>query len=115
MSRSRRNKNRIHGHFIMLPTKMIRNKEWKELSPVAREVYIQLKGKYNGSNNGKIRLYYSELDDIEGLRSPSSKSKAFRELEVKGWVKRIQIGGLYRHFNEYRLTWKHGDADQDRR
>ncbi len=115
MSLTKRKWDKKHNSFVMLPRKMLRNNEWRMLSPAAREVYIQLKVKYNANNNGNIRLYYSELENIEGLRSPSSKSKAFKELEEKGWVTRTKLGGLFRHFNEYRLTWKHGDADQDRR
>ena len=110
MSYAKRQRNKSHSSFVMLPRKMIRGKEWKKLSPAARELYIQLKGKYNGSNNGKIRLYYSELESIEGLRSPSTRSKAFRELESKGWVKRTKLGGLYRYFNEYSLTGKYDDS-----
>lgn len=115
MSLTKRQRDKKHNSFVMLPRKTLRGEEWRKLNPAAREVYTQLKGKYNGSNNGQIRLYYSELDDIEGLRSHSTISKAFRELEEKGWVKRTELGGLHRHFNEYRLTWKYDDANQDRR
>lgn len=109
MSISKRRREKRHKSFVMLPRNMLRNKEWRMLSPAAREIYTQLKGKYDGSNNGHIRLYYSELKDIEGLRSPSTRSRAFRELEEKEWVKRTKLGGLYRYFNEYRLTGKYDD------
>ena len=115
MSITKRQRDKKHKSFVMLPRKMLRSKEWRNLSPAAREVYTQLKAKYNARNNGQIRLYYSELENIEGLRSPSTRSKAFRELEEKEWVKRTKLGGLFRHFNEYRLTWKHDDSNQDRR
>jgi len=93
----------------MLPRKMIRRDQWKELSPAAKLFYIQLKGKYNGYNNGTINLYYSELRGNKGISSPSTISKASRELEEKGWIKRTKLGGMYRYSNEYELTGKYDD------
>ena len=85
------------------------SQEWRDLGIAAKLVYIYLKAKYNGGNNGEIRLYYSELKDVHGLRSPTTVSRAFKELETKGWVVRTQFGGLHRHFNNYRLTGKYDD------
>lgn len=93
----------------MLPRKMLRSHEWKMLGPAAKILYIHLKGKYNGHNNGEIRLYYSELKGIKGLSSPSTVSHAFNELEEKGWIKRTKLGGLYRTINEYELTGNFDD------
>lgn len=109
MSRARRRKDRGHKSFVMLPRKMLRRKEWKELNPAAKILYLYLKAKYNGSNNGEIRLYYSELKGIKGISSPSTISKATRELENEGWIERTKKGGLYRYFNEYKLTGKFDD------
>jgi len=93
----------------MLSRKMLASKQWKELSPSAKLFYIHLKRKYNGSNNGKIRLYYSELNGNRGISSDSTISKASKELEKKEWITRTKKGGLYRHFNEYTLTGKYDD------
>lgn len=109
MSRRNRNRNRGQKSFIMLPREMLRSREWKELSPPAKIVYICLKGKYNGRNNRDICLYYSELTGIKGLSSSSTISKAFRELEDKEWIIRRNIGGLFRKSNRYELTGRYGD------
>lgn len=109
MSYSKRKRDKRYNSFVPLSRKMLRCKEWKELSPRAKLLYIYIKSKYNGFNNGKIRLYYSELKGIRGLSSPATISKANKELESKGWVKRTRYGGLYRYFNEYRLTGKYDD------
>lgn len=109
MSWAKRKRDRGHKSFVMLPRKMLKSKEWKKLSQAARTLYIHLKGKYNGLNNKRIRLYYSELRDIKGFSSDSTISNAFRELEKKEWIKRTKIGGLYRHFNEYELTGNYDD------
>ncbi len=111
MSRARR-RNKGYKSFVMLPRKMLRSQEWKNLGPAAKILYIHLKGKYNGNNNGEIRLYYSELKGIQGLLSPSTVSKAFKELEEEGWIKRTQLGGFYRCINEYELTGTFDDYVQ---
>lgn len=109
MSWAKRKKDKRFNNFVMLPRKMLKSKEWKVLSPPGKLFYIHLKGKYNGHNNGNIRLYYSELKGIKGISSDSTISKAIQELEEKGWIKRTKLGGLYRHFNEFKLTGKYDD------
>ena len=108
MSKSRR-RSQDHKSFVMLSRKMLRSQEWQDLSSAAKLFYIHLKGKYNGSNNGLIRLHYSELNGNKGLSSPSTKAKAIYELENKGWIRRTQNGGLIRYFNEFQLTGKYDE------
>ena len=86
---------------------MIFSPEWAELSSAAKIIYIQMKGKYNSNNNGRLRLCYSELRKIRGLKCSRSISKGLRELESKGWIKRTKLGGMYGRPNEYELTGKY--------
>ena len=104
-------KKKKYGHFVRLSKKTLRSEAWKTLSAKAKILYIYIKGKYNGSNNGDIALHYSELNGVEVLRSSSTISNAFRELEQKGWTKRTNYGGMYRIQNRYELTWKYDDMD----
>ena len=101
---SRKKRNKTYGSFVAIPRKMLRSDAWKGLSAASKILYIHLKGKYNGQNNGEIRLYYSELKGVKGCSSPQTVSNASKELQEKGWIKRKKIGGLYRHNNEYELT-----------
>jgi len=101
--------------FIMLGRDMLLHcDEWKCLSPAAKLIYIHLKAKHNGSNNGDICLHYSELRSEKGLRSPSTVSNAFKELERRGWIRRAEYGGLYRRPNRYELTGRHDSYIVDR-
>jgi len=94
--------------FVALGKQMIFGcEEWRSLSAAAREVYILVKAKYNGHNNGQIRLYYSEIRKFKGLKQNKSIGRAIKELETKGWIRRTKVGGLYRYFNEYELTGQH--------
>lgn len=89
---------------------LFRSPEWRGLGPAAKILYLYLKAKYNGGNNGQIRLYYSELKGIKGLGSQTTISRGFKELESKGWIERTKIGGLYRYMNEYKLTGKYDEC-----
>lgn len=107
MGIAKRRRKKIHEPFVMIGRGMLlRCKEWKELSAAAKIFYVYLKAKFNGANNGEIRLYYSELKEVKGLSSPSTVSKAIKELEVKGWIRREKRGGLFRYNNDYSLTGK---------
>ncbi len=109
MSWVKRQRKKRFNNFVMIPRKILNMDEWKNLSPAAKILYIHLKTRYNGSNNGKIHLHYSELAGIKGLSSHSTVSKAFKELLEKEWVKKTTLGGLYRYSNEFELTGKYDD------
>ena len=96
--------------FVRLERRLIlRDENWQALSQGAKLLYLHLKAKYNGVNNGQIKLHYSELEKYAGFKSPRAISAAFKELIKKGWIKRTKIGGLFRYTNEYQLTGKYDD------
>jgi hypothetical protein len=101
----KKGKRNYGASFIALDRKLIfRCPEFRQLSPRALTLYIYLKARFNGANNGKIQLHYSELKGVKGFCSKKSISVAFHELEGAGWIKRTRIGGMYRFQNEYQLT-----------
>lgn len=101
-------KQKRHRDFFMVGRGMLFScSEWKELSAAAKILYLYIKGKFNGCNNGEIRLHYSELRHVRGISSSSTISKANRLLEEKGWITITKRGGLYRHYNLYALTGKY--------
>lgn len=86
---------------------MLCSEEWRlGLSPTERDIYIMLKYKFVGTNNGEIILHYSELSD---MYSSATIAKAFKGLEAKGWVQRTHYGGMFRYTNKYALTGKYDD------
>lgn len=96
--------------FVMIPRGMLFNcKEWKELSAPAKLLYIMIKARYNGSNNGDISLPYSALKDYRGISSSATISKASSELQKAKFIERRQIGGLFRRQNYYKLTGRFDD------
>lgn len=104
MSKKKRAKGLQH---IGIERRTLKLKEWRSLSAAAKIFYIHLKGRYNGANNGDIRLSYRAMKDVQGCCSHKTISAAVKELEQKKWVRIKKKGGLYRHNNFYHLTFKH--------
>lgn len=94
--------------FVALGREMLKSKEWQEdLTMSEKILYVHLKNKYVGTNNGEICLHYSELKKI---MAPATASKAFKGLEKKEWVEKTKIGGMFRYVNHYKLTGKYDRA-----
>jgi len=107
-------RNVYHEPFVALSKEMIlKCTEWRELTPQARDIYVLLKAKYNGKNNGQIRLYYSEMRQFAGLKQNKTISRHFKELEGRGWIRRTKLGGMFRYLNEYALTGKYDKLLRD--
>ena len=99
-------------HFVMLLKIVLQSKEWKELSPAAKIIYIKIKANYSGDNNGNISFKYTEA--IDEFSAPTI-SKALKELINKGWIEKTQCGGLYRYYCLYKLTGKYDQIITKRR
>ena len=92
---------------IGIERRTLKMKEWRRLSGAAKIFYWHLKGRYNGSNNGEIRLPYRAMKDVKGCCSPKTLSRASKELVTDEWIEIETRGGLYRHNNFYKLTFKY--------
>lgn len=94
--------------FVALTRETMRSDQWRKgLSSSEKVLYMHLKVKYVGYNNGEICLHYSEL---VGLMSKGTAWRAFKGLEEKGWIEKTKIGGLFRFINHYKLTGKYDNA-----
>ncbi len=101
-------KRRKFPPFVALDRNMLKSVEWRKgLSSTEKVLYVHLKHKYVGINNGEICLHYSELKD---MMAPATIWRAFKGLETKGWLERTKHGGLYRFVNHYRLTGTYDKA-----
>ena len=90
--------------FVKLTYPLIESEAWRWLGPISKAVYIELKRRYNGLNNGKISLSLSEAAHILKA-SKSSISRALKQLETHGFIKLIKKGYFTgRMASEYALT-----------
>lgn len=97
----KKGKKRSSPGFVQVWDKLIDSEAWKELSCYARTVYIEIRHKYNGSNNGNLSYTYRE-----GIRIMTRNrfSKALKELVNNGLIDIIRSGGLYRKNNIFGLS-----------
>lgn len=101
---SHRSRKHKYPPFVMVEKTTLQRKEWKELSHTAKLIYIYLKANYNGGNNGQIQFKYHQYKDEF---SPTTISKALKELVSKGWLERAQYGGMFRFYCLYKLSGKY--------
>ena len=66
---------------------------WRVLSWSARALYVDLRAKVTGTNNGNINATLSELKHV-GWRSPSTLSRALYELQALGFLVKTRGGGV---------------------
>lgn len=104
MARRKKGKGLAH---VGIERRTLKEENWQGLSAGAKIFYLHLKGRYNGSNNGEIKLPYSAMRNVKGCCNARAISKAIKELEDKGWIIRKKKGGLYRYENLYKLTFKY--------
>ena len=94
------------GQYAPLPYTMLRSAAWRNLSGAAVKVFLELHTRFNGSNNGAVRLSYAEAAEALGM-GKATVQRAFRDLQDEGFVALEREGNWYhRQAHEWRLTIK---------
>ena len=90
--------------FVKLIYPLLESEAWRWLKPNSQAVYIELRRRFNGSNNGKISFSLAEGARI--LRaSKTTIQTALDELEEHGFIKLVKKGRFQgRRASEYALT-----------
>ena len=80
--------------YLSIPYSMAHTPAFRSLGGAALKVWVELRSRYNGYNNGDLSL---SLD--EGARllfiAKATVQRAFIELETKGFIKMIKRGQWY--------------------
>lgn len=75
------------GRFVQLTEYMQASHAWASLRPGPRALYIELKRRFNGTNNGE--LYLSHRDAANSLNvARNTVAGWFRELEQRGFIRK---------------------------
>lgn len=101
-----RGRSRKGERFVKLDHWLLKTPAWQALGPVARAIYVELAQRYNGFNNGEIALSVRDAARLVHVAKDTA-SKAFRELEDKGFVIRVVCGSFnwkLRHATTWELT-----------
>lgn len=92
--------------FIMLESYMINSPAWRDLSGDEVLTYLEMKWRYDGSNNGKIVMSCRDVGNLL-KKSKNTGNKVLNGLDKHGFIKRTVPSAFnvkYRLANEWRLT-----------
>ena len=87
--RGKRKGNHGGKRFVQLPEWLLATEAWQSLSVGARALYVELKRRYKGSNNGDLRLSHREAAALLRLHR-NTVGRLFRELEERGFIRMMQ-------------------------
>jgi hypothetical protein len=89
MSWRPRSRAQQHGgkHWVQLPEWLLSSAAWRSLKPGPRALYVELKRRYKGSNNGNIRLSHRDAATLLGVHR-NTVGAWFAELEDKGFIRK---------------------------
>lgn len=104
------NSRRTKGKFIALPHTLITSPAFRSLNGGTLKVYIELYDRYMGTNNGDLHLSCGEAAKLLHI-SKSTVSRAFRELNEKGFLRCTSQGNwIERRASTWLLTHKGGNG-----
>jgi hypothetical protein len=100
------------GQYTTLSYAQLKSQAWRSLSGAAIKVWLELHTRFNGGNNGSVRLSMNEAVKALGI-SKGTAQRAFIELEEKGFIALHNPGNWYhRKAHEWRLTTKRMQTPQ---
>ena len=82
------------GQYMPISRHMATSDAWRSLNGSSVKVYVELRSRYNGGNNGDLSLSFSEAADLLAL-GKSTIARAFAELEEKGFIAKTAEGQWY--------------------
>lgn len=103
MGKSKRDR---EGQYVPLPYAQLKSPAWRSLSGPAVKLWLELHTRFNGSNNGRLTLSFTEAAEILRM-SKGTVQRAYDELQDRGFLVRMKEGNWYhRRAHEWRLTTK---------
>ncbi|MDQ2094287.1 hypothetical protein [Rhodalgimonas zhirmunskyi] len=82
-------KKRGAGRHVQLPEYLQATAAWRDLKPGPRALYIELKRRFNGRNNGRLILSHREAAKALNCHR-NTVCVWFKELETHGFISMMQ-------------------------
>ncbi len=80
--------------FVPMPYAMLRGPAWRSLSGPAVKVWLELRSRFRGGNNGELSLSLDEAAKLLGI-GKTTAMRAFNELEERGFIRKVKQGQWY--------------------
>ncbi|TXH81192.1 MAG: hypothetical protein E6Q77_08665 [Rhizobium sp.] len=96
MTRNRRSKAKLSmsERFFQMHQWLLQSTAWRATNVYERALYMELKARYNGGNNGDIALSQREAESALNCSDKPVKT-AFKALQEKGFIKVAQLGSFH--------------------
>ena len=91
---NRKGRSKKGGRFVPIPHDMLSSVAWRSLGGAAVKVYVELRSRFNGGNNGDLSLSMDEAARLLHM-SKATVWRAFVELEEKGFIAKTKPGHWY--------------------
>jgi hypothetical protein len=97
--------------YFPLSYAMARSTAFRRLSGPALKVFIEVRTRFNGGNNGELTLSLDEAASKLGIGKGTAQ-RAFAELVDKGFIRMTRKGQWFgRRATAWRVTDKGGDGE----
>lgn len=93
MAKSYKRQKKGAGRHVQLPEWLQASEAWATLPPGPRALYIELKRRFNGANNGKIILSHRDAAAALNVHR-NTVGPWFKELEERGFIDMTQAPHL---------------------
>ena len=97
------------GQYALLPYALLHSMAWRSLSGQAVKVFLELRTRFHGANNGQLILSLDEAARLLGL-GKATVQRALVELQDKGFVICTRKGQWY---GRLASTWATTDKPVD--
>jgi hypothetical protein len=98
--------------FVMLPHWVIKTPAWRALFPVDRAIYLELRGRFNGHNNGNIGLGCREAAGAVNVSKDTAHRSMSRLVEI-GFIEATSKG-FYKPLGRAATEWLLTELPDDR-
>jgi biotin operon repressor len=95
--------------YAPLPYALLQSPAWRSLSGAAVKVFLELRTRFHGANNGRLTLSLEEAKRLLGL-GKTTVQRALEELQVKGLIICTRKGQWY---GRLASTWATTDRPSD--
>lgn len=104
MPKRHRARSTAGSRHVRLEHYILKSEAWRSLSPFSRCLYIELKLRYNGYNNGDIAMSQREAEAAIGCSNKPAQ-RALRDLQERGFIRIAQKGSF---------DWKTADTGESK-
>jgi hypothetical protein len=79
--------------YFVMPHPLVRSPAWRDLSVIARALFVELATRHNGVNNGDLSVSFPEAKAAGVCRGRDAFFAAFDELWAHGFITLTRPGG----------------------